>query len=326
MSLYHKNTCLSRLLVCPSNTSNVFPNLTFMDCRRLDQEFSAMLTKIADRKNELKVSENKLGQLRASKRHKDEEMKSLERKLVVLLEAQETQLAELHHRQEKHRGDLADNEDLVVTSSHTQVNGFRGPSEREKQQTAQLMESTETMMKFGFMSMSMTYFGSLNMVKAMKKVAAQDTVMAAVSRMEIKSQEKKSNDALTKKVPLSLGIEEGPPINVRGWTVEDVVKWLSTISLSQYGNYFREGAVDGPFLCELTDDDLRNTLGVEHKLHRKKILFNIGQLSLPVKVESDKFAADSEFIAEGISSKVFTPHIHEMTYAETPTWQNKVRF
>jgi hypothetical protein len=36
--------------------------------------------------------------------------------------------------------------------------GYGGPSAKDKQQAAQLMQSTETLMKFGFMSMSMTYF------------------------------------------------------------------------------------------------------------------------------------------------------------------------
>ena len=48
--------------------------------------------------------------------------------------------------------------------------GYSGPSVAEKKQAAQLMQSTETLMKFGFMSMSMTYFSSLNMIRAMRTV------------------------------------------------------------------------------------------------------------------------------------------------------------
>ncbi len=50
-------------------------------------------------------------------------------------------------------------------------------------QAAQLMQSTETLMKFGFMSMSMTYFSSLNMIRAMRKVGATDTVMGALVKV-----------------------------------------------------------------------------------------------------------------------------------------------
>ena len=31
-------------------------------------------------------------------------------------------------------------------------------------------------------------------------------------------------------------------------------------------------AIDGEFLYDIDDDDLKNSLGIEHRLHRKKIL------------------------------------------------------
>jgi len=67
-------------------------------------------------------------------------------------------------------------------------------------------------------------------------------------------------------------------LRVQAWSVDDVVKWLLTLSLGQYRDTFRDGAVDGAFLYALNDDDLRNTLGVEHRLHRKKIIFSIEEL------------------------------------------------
>lgn len=53
--------------------------------------------------------------------------------------------------------------------------------------------------------------------------------------------------------------------------MSDVSHWLDSLSLGQYKDAFADAAVDGAFLCELTDEDLRNTLGLEHALHRKKI-------------------------------------------------------
>jgi len=67
---------------------------------------------------------------------------------------------------------------------------------------------------------------------------------------------------------------------VQSWSVDDVGAWLSALSLCQYSDNFREGAVDGAFLFALNEDDLLNTLGVEHRLHRKKILFCIRNLKL----------------------------------------------
>jgi hypothetical protein len=54
--------------------------------------------------------------------------------------------------------------------------------------------------------------------------------------------------------------------------VGDVSAWLDSLALGQYKDAFADAAIDGAFLCELSDEDLRNTLGIEHALHRKKII------------------------------------------------------
>ena len=45
-------------------------------------------------------------------------------------------------------------------------------------------------------------------------------------------------------------------VSGESWSVNDVSRWLTSISLSQYQSSFKEGAVDGSFLCVLTDGDL----------------------------------------------------------------------
>ena len=62
------------------------------------------------------------------------------------------------------------------------------------------------------------------------------------------------------------------PVNVQMWSVEDVCRWLETLSLQQYANAFREASVDGPFLMELREEDMVQVLGVTHKLHVRKIV------------------------------------------------------
>ena len=51
-----------------------------------------ILTKICDRKNQLSSVENKVSQIESEILDKQEKLKELERKLVVLLEAQEREL------------------------------------------------------------------------------------------------------------------------------------------------------------------------------------------------------------------------------------------
>jgi SAM domain (Sterile alpha motif) len=53
---------------------------------------------------------------------------------------------------------------------------------------------------------------------------------------------------------------------------------LQLLTHTQYREAFSDAAVDGAFLFDLGDDDLANTLGVEHRLHRKKLLGAIDRL------------------------------------------------
>ena len=76
------------------------------------------------------------------------------------------------------------------------------------------------------------------------------------------------------------GQEEEDP---RAWSVEDVGEWLSSLALGQYRESFADAAVDGAFLLDLNDEDLRNTLGIDHALHRKKILNSVRRLAVTVQ-------------------------------------------
>jgi myosin heavy subunit len=169
---------------------------------RLDKEFGIILGKIADRKSKLRDLEKKLGGIDRSRQEKEEELRTLERKLVVLLEEQQRELDAIKRRQEKrgemllktqqslehakqgHSTDSGQGQGGGSEGGNGGGSGF-GPTAHEKKQAAQLMQSTETLMKFGFMSMSMTYFSAMNMVKAMRTVGAQDTLMAAVSQANL---------------------------------------------------------------------------------------------------------------------------------------------
>jgi len=261
---------------------------------RLDREFGEMLSKIANRKDMLNDLERKLAVVDKSRQAKEEDLRTLERKLVVLLEDQQKELNAIKRKQDV-RGTLlvaSHNELSKVTagnganagagdkSGNVSLGSQSGPSLQEKKQAAQLMQSTETLMKFGFMSMSMTYFSSLNMIKALRTVSAQDTVMAALADSQ---NQKESHSSIEK--PLNLEVQNRPgklpgqqQLQVSAWSVSDVSNWLQTLSLGQYSEAFIDSAIDGEFLYDINDDDLKNTLGIEHRLHRKKILNSISRL------------------------------------------------
>ncbi len=285
---------------------------------KLDKEFGEMLGKIGNRKDLLDELERKLSSIDKARQVKEEELRTLERKLVVLLEEQQNELNAIKRKQDVRGAMLqASHQELLKAASGapgsqtalitadskaiTGGGGSGGPSVQERRQAAQLMQSTETLMKFGFMSMSMTYFSSLNMIKALRTVAAQDTVMAALS--DVHTQRLMGGGAdggphpagiptpsLGKQMPnlKNNQLMGQQSLRVSSWSVEDVSKWLTTLSLGQYSETFMDAAIDGEFLYDINDDDLKNTLGIEHRLHRKKILNCVHRLKLAEAQEDER--------------------------------------
>ena len=182
-------------------------------------------------------------------------------------------------------------------------------AKENEQRSKAMFESTEELMKFQFMSMSLSYFSSLNMLKTMRDInsdttsaaiassaqtaAAAAAAAAAANIPELKHLKMGTADLLdasTKKKKARMieeklrkeeakkMLEEPFPEDITVWTVDDVCRWLDTISLSQYKRAFREGSVDGSFLTELRSEDLRDILGMEHELHRKKVLVMINKM------------------------------------------------
>ena len=261
---------------------------------RLDREFGVMLEKIADRKERLKMLEIKLQTIDRTRQAKEEELRDLERKLVVLLEEQQKELHQIKQRQDK-KGQLLLQDGSITTGATIGPDGSLvlaedasgsggknfGPSIQQQQQANAMMESTESLMKFGFMSMSLTYFSSLQMVRAMRKVGALNTIMSGAGAAALKDGTVGGGiSGASKFVPK---LEDGKmpgqeKTEVAAWSVDDVGDWLVSLSLGQYRECFADAAIDGSFLYDLNDEDLRNTLGIEHNLHRKKILLSIRRM------------------------------------------------
>ncbi len=217
-----------------------------------------------------------------SKREKKEDLQKLERKLVAILEAQENELNDIKRRQDEKVHNIAKTGIKMETPpNQTQLYSEKDAvAVKEKRKTVKLMDSTETMMKFGFMSMAMTYFTSMNMVGAMKNASIGE--MDGMDNFNFSIQNANDRKDVAS---LSPGIHSSNS-DVMKWNVENVVQWLSAIYLSQYEESFRDASIDGPFLCQLTDEDLQDALGIGHKLHRKKILFGIDQLKIKISSPS----------------------------------------
>jgi hypothetical protein len=182
--------------------------------------------------------------------------------------------------------------------------------------------------------MSMTYFSSLNMIKALRTVSAQDTVMAALADVHSQravgfvppaaaggssSQGGGGGSSLGKQQfipdPKRGQLSGQEALRVSAWSVDDVAKWLQTLSLGQYSESFNDAAIDGEFLFDLNDDDLKNTLGIEHRLHRKKILNCVHRLKV---AEAQKDSRLNDLLRESGSLDPPVPFTSTSTYSITP--------
>lgn len=61
---------------------------------------------------------------------------------------------------------------------------------------------------------------------------------------------------------------------MRNWSEKRVLEWLASLGNAyvEYSAAFADNGMDGSCLADVTDDDLREVLGVSHALHRKNIL------------------------------------------------------
>jgi hypothetical protein len=230
---------------------------------------------------------------------------------------------------------------MTTTTTETATGGMFSPQQREEANS--LMQSTETMMKFGFMSMSMTYFSSMNMIRAMRKIGAHHMTLdsaAAVSGkqwpehsasfgpialngMNLSSMSlgsmgtlSPSSSASNSPIPykpdiFTPGIPAGSfpgqqPLQVAAWSIEDVGRWLDTLALTQYKRAFSDAAVDGALLLHLNDDDLKNTLGIEHRLHRKKVITSVEQLKEAENLKMKKLYGVERPTAIGVPAEDFS--------------------
>lgn len=261
----------------------------------LEAEFTTVFAEVQLKRDALAAMEEKLADMEATRMRKDREFARMQRNLMELLEEQKLELENLREKG-------IELEAATATSAAAAAATAMKAKEHEKRSQA-MFESTEELMKFQFMSMSLSYFSSLNMLKNLRDINA-DTTSAAISstaetaaaaaaaaaaaniptmkRLQVGSADAMMAASQLKKHELERKLKEEEdakhtsqqplPDQVKDWTVDDVGRWLDSLSLPQYKTAFKEGAVDGEFLIELRTEDMADVLGVSHKLHVRKIL------------------------------------------------------
>ncbi|EEY66186.1 uncharacterized protein PITG_03739 [Phytophthora infestans T30-4] len=266
--------------------------------RDLEAEFAGAFAEVQRKREDLAALEERLADMEQTRMRKDREFARLQRHLMELLEEQKLELENLREK---------GIELETATATSAAAAAATAAKAREHEERSQAMfESTEELMKFQFMSMSLSYFSSLNMLKNLRDINADTTAAAITSTAETAAtaacaaaaanitpvtaalaKKKAGGDAISKLLTtvsqrkqqeltqqqreeeeaLAPGKQQPLPVELRAWTVDDVGRWLDTLSLPQYKAAFREGAVDGEFLIELRAEDMAEILGVTHKLH-----------------------------------------------------------
>lgn len=292
--------------------------------RNLEVEFAGAFAEVHRKREALAVLEKRLAAMEQTRVQKDREFGRLQRHLMELLEEQKLELENL-------RGKGMELETATATSAAAAAATAAKAREHEERSRA-MFESTEELMKFQFMSMSLSYFSSLNMLKNLREINADTTASAITSTAETtataaaavaaanitpitsnpakksaggdairsllpttarRKQQKMVQQQREEKEAISLARREPLPQEVHAWTVDDVGRWLDTLSLSQYKAAFREGAVDGEFLMELRAEDMAEVLGVSHKLHVRKLLAARSKLLPSTATEQSQLDAEN---------------------------------
>ncbi|EGZ28612.1 hypothetical protein PHYSODRAFT_472033 [Phytophthora sojae] len=270
--------------------------------RDLEAEFAGAFAEVQRKREALAALEERLADMEQTRMRKDREFARLQRHLMELLEEQKLELENLREKG-------IELETATATSAAAAAATAAKAREHEARSQA-MFESTEELMKFQFMSMSLSYFSSLNMLKNLRDINADTTAAAITTTAETAAtaaaaaaaanitpvtaalaKKKVGGDAISNLLTtvaqrkqqelaqqqreegeaLAPGKQQPLPEELRAWTVDDVGRWLDSLSLPQYKAAFREGAVDGEFLIELRAEDMAEVLGVSHKLHRAQL-------------------------------------------------------
>ena len=281
--------------------------------QELETEFAIIFKEVDKKRKALERLEVALADMESTRERKDREFRRLQKNLMQLLLEQKMELDEL--REKGIELETATSMTAAAAAATAQK-----AKEHEQRSTA-MFSQTEELMKFQFMSMSLSYFSSLNMLKQLRDMNSDTTATAVSSSadaaaaaaaaataanlpsikklnlgaddfVELNLQKKKAelmvSDAAEKETKTAKAAPM--PDNVRMWTVNDVCRWLDAIFLGQYAPAFKEACVDGPFLLELREEDMVQVLGMKHKLHVRKVI--VSREKLKPLSEQEKFIKD----------------------------------
>ncbi|GMH68402.1 hypothetical protein TrRE_jg2915, partial [Triparma retinervis] len=138
--------------------------------QELESEFTLVFSEVERKKASLERLELAIADMESTRQRKDREFGRIQRNLMELLQEQKYELDSLREKG-------IELETATATSAAAAAATAAKAKEHEKQ-SAVMFNQQEELMKFQFMSMSLSYFSSLNMLKQMRDINT-DTTNAA---------------------------------------------------------------------------------------------------------------------------------------------------
>ncbi|CAM9532239.1 unnamed protein product [Discosporangium mesarthrocarpum] len=271
--------------------------------QQLAAEFASTFAEVEEKRQQLQRLSSAVVDIESTRQRKAREFGVMQRNLMGLLSEQKRELDNMREKGVQL--------EVAAATSAAAAAATAQRARDHEERSASMFSQTEELMKFQFMSMSLSYFSSLNMMKQIRTINADTTTSAVAGSADAAAAAAAASAAACvpslKQAGLLEGIEVGGgaiahqdlalairqkevktmrtemeeaaesqrhpfPPDITLWTVEDVCRWLDTLQLGEYKQAFQEGKVDGSFLVELRESDLMDSIGMEHRLHLKKLL------------------------------------------------------
>ncbi|XP_073943845.1 sterile alpha and armadillo motif isoform X4 [Choristoneura fumiferana] len=80
------------------------------------------------------------------------------------------------------------------------------------------------------------------------------------------------------------------------WSIEDVREWVKQIGFTEYANNFYDSRVDGDLLLQLTEENLKEDIGLQNGIKRKRFTRELQQLKKMADYSSRDTGSLNEFL------------------------------
>lgn len=126
-------------------------------------------------------------------------------------------------------------------------------------------------------------FREIGAIESLKKVAScPNAVASKYAAQALRLIDEEVPHKLSQQVPL--------------WSIEDVWEWVKQIGFTEYANNFVDSRVDGDLLLQLTEDNLKEDIGLQNGIKRKRFTRELQQLKKMADYSSRDTGSLNDFL------------------------------